>query len=172
MKRKSREIPGDFKVSYHFIAEIAGSPSWHRMVCNAILSPYMKDIKEIHANKSMGHLSDDQLQVPVFAVDPVVQYLRHPFAMLYSLKNATDVPPALVERVAFRSGSEVGKRMFDPPPHLPTDAEALWRLYQSAFTVPKGYMANYTNLVGTVVSFLFLLLCIYRLISRLRILWN
>jgi hypothetical protein len=159
VKRKSREIGGgDFKISYHFVVEIAGTPQWHRAVCARIFAPYWGDIKKIRDDKSMAHLSDEQLRLPLFAVDTGTQHGNQPFAMLYSRKNSADPYPILLRREAYRCDVRVGSNDFDPPPHEPNGPDALRLLYHAAYTVPKGYCANYTNGVRVMVRFFIIVL--------------
>lgn len=160
LKRKSRALgEDDFKVSYHFIVEIAGTPLWHRAVCAEIFQPYAADIRSIQTTKSLDHLLDDQIRQPMFYVDVATLHGHQGFATYFSRKKTTDPYPLLLRRMAFKNGKLVAERHFAPPPHEPSEPTALQHLLNASYTVPKIYVANYADSVAVMVRhFLFCLL--------------
>jgi len=152
VKRKSRAVgEGDFKISYHFIVEIAGTPVWHSAVCNEIFMPLAADIKEIQSSKSVAHLSDAQIRVPAFYCDIATFHGHQGFATYFSLKNPNDPPSTLICRLAFRRGAEVARKDFIPGPHDPAGDLALGFLTHASYTLAKAYVGNYADSVGVLV---------------------
>lgn len=156
VKRKSRKVGvGNYKISYHFIVEIAGTPVWHRAVCNSIFYSFAADIKQIQSSKSVAHLSDDQILLPAYYCDIATLHGNQGFATLYSQKKVEDPRAFLVCRVAFRNGGEVARREFSQGSDDPTGPKAIEHLVHGCFTVPTCYVANYVASVGVMVRVVF-----------------
>lgn len=178
-KNKTRVIPkktesdeDDVKISYHFILEIGGVPVMdHRFVCNQILHEYRTDIAQLRKTKTLDHLSDAQLNCPVWGMDPV-NHGNQPFATLLSRKCRTDALPVLECRIAFQHREQVGIKRFEKWPgiegsHIQTKLWLLYQVfgisfvwflfvfcltcvlicvaYQSSYTTPTGYISKYSD---------------------------
>ena len=152
VKNKSRLVPGqegmpqDTKVSYHFIVEIVGGPkTHHKEACGQLFAPYKSDLTAFRATRKVPAVADDKLDSPIWGVDMGVWHGSQPFSTLTSQKDEADPLPVIEQRIAFRGGGQVNYKKFDP---LPPDADrqtVLHYLRQSSYTVPKGYIANYSS---------------------------
>jgi len=146
VKKKSRATSNDFKHSYHFIFEIAGSPAvHHKAVCGELFRAYAGDKGRMKKDKTFQSLSDEQLGCPVWGMDPI-NHGNQAFATLLSRKSKRDAYPQLRRRMLFQGGSV---RCVEALPSWPAndgDIQLKLNLLRTAsYTIPKETAIAYTD---------------------------
>ena len=154
LKQKSRPAGGAdiYKHSIHLIVECAGVPAKElASICAEIFRPHAEDLARCKTHQDFAPLDDTKIRAPWIGADVATMKGKTGFATLFSKKKQDDPHSQLVHRVAYVAGARVptkgNPRPFAPAsphdlslrPGLSRD-EALWLLYQSCYSVPKGYI--------------------------------
>ena len=96
VKDKTRAIEGGFKVSFHFVFNIAGNPRGsHRVACGRVFDPFLTKLKTIAKEKSFATIPDKEMDQPWLGADWRTMSGSHGFSVPFSRKKDEDPYPAV-----------------------------------------------------------------------------
>jgi hypothetical protein len=91
VKEKSRAKGDDYKISRHFIFNIASvSLEGHSIILQHILEKYRSDIVSLRQNKNLAHIQEDNLRLPIWGMDFGIIRGQNGIATMFGIKQGED----------------------------------------------------------------------------------
>lgn len=155
VKCKSRDVKGDYKVSKHFVFGIAGSTllQQHYNAQVIVFEEYADKIRQTHKDKSLLHISDDELQIPVWGVDMQLLKGQNGISTLFGIKKGdkTDSSfPRVVKRLVI-SANGCKSKTYKESKIDRYDIKTLGLtkshlcMYRCSYTTPYTHTITYNN---------------------------